>query len=57
MLHRLRWIMEPYQIAVANDPVLSGPAIERLEKSPISKVIVCNTIEMKEENKFSKPKL
>ena len=41
-------------IAVATHPVLSGPAIERLEKSPISKVIVCNTIEMKEENKFSK---
>ena len=41
-------------IAVATHPVLSGPAIERLEKSPISKVIVCNTIDMKEENKFSK---
>ena len=41
-------------IAVATHPVLSGPAIERLEKSPISKVIVCNTIEMEEENKFSK---
>ena len=41
-------------IAVATHPVLSGPAIERLEKSSISKVIVCNTIELSEEKKFSK---
>jgi ribose-phosphate pyrophosphokinase len=41
-------------MAIATHPVLSGPAIERLIESPISKVIVCNTIELKEENKFSK---
>ena len=41
-------------MAVATHPVLSGPAIERLEKSPISKVIVCNTIELSEEKRFSK---
>ena len=41
-------------IAVATHPVLSGPAIERLEKSSISKVIVCNTIELSEEKRFSK---
>jgi len=41
-------------MAVATHPVLSGPAVERLSKSEISKVIVCNTIELNEENKFSK---
>tara|TARA_B100000579_G_C22840750_1_gene861327 strand:+ start:25 stop:957 length:933 start_codon:yes stop_codon:yes gene_type:complete len=41
-------------VAVATHPVLSGPAIERLEKSSISKVIVCNTIELNEDKKFSK---
>ena len=40
--------------AVATHPVLSGPAIKRLTESPISKVIVCNTIELNEKNKFSK---
>ena len=28
----------------ASHPVLSGPAIERLEESPIEKVVVTNTI-------------
>ena len=41
-------------MAVATHPVLSGPAVERLTKSEISKVIVCNTIELKEKNKFTK---
>ena len=40
--------------AVATHPVLSGPAIQRLIESQISKVIVCNTIELNEKNKFSK---
>tara|TARA_Y100001968_G_C18967486_1_gene530659 strand:- start:376 stop:615 length:240 start_codon:yes stop_codon:yes gene_type:complete len=40
--------------AVATHPVLSGPAIDRLTQSEISKVIVCNTIELNEKNKFSK---
>ena len=35
-------------MAVAPHPVLSGSAIERLTKSPINKVIVCNTIYMPE---------
>ena len=38
-------------IAVATHPVLSGPAIDRLTKSEISRVIVCNTIEL-DKNKF-----
>ena len=41
-------------VAVATHPVLSGPAIDRLQKSPISKIIVSNTIELKEEKKFEK---
>ncbi len=41
-------------MAVATHPVLSGPAVERLAESEISKVIVCNTIELKEKNKFTK---
>jgi ribose-phosphate pyrophosphokinase len=40
--------------AVATHPVLSGPAIKRLTESQISKVIVCNTIELNVKNKFSK---
>ncbi|MDB3868508.1 ribose-phosphate pyrophosphokinase [Candidatus Marinimicrobia bacterium] len=40
--------------AVATHPVLSGPSIERLSKSPISKVIVCNTIDLGEKTKFEK---
>tara|TARA_Y100000994_G_scaffold29726_2_gene20674 strand:- start:496 stop:1428 length:933 start_codon:yes stop_codon:yes gene_type:complete len=44
-------------MAVATHPVLSGPAVDRLEKSEISKVIVCNTIELKENAKFSKLKI
>jgi len=32
--------------AVATHPVLSGPAIDRLEKSSLSKIIVCDTIEV-----------
>ncbi len=40
--------------AVATHPVLSGPSIERLSKSPISKVIVCNTIDLGEKIKFEK---
>ena len=41
-------------MAVATHPVLSGPAIKRLEESQISKVIVCNTIELNKEDLFSK---
>jgi ribose-phosphate pyrophosphokinase len=40
--------------AVATHPVLSGPSIERLSESPISKVIVCNTIDLGEKTKFEK---
>jgi len=40
--------------AVATHPVLSGPAVIRLTESKISKVIVCNTIELDEDEKFSK---
>ena len=41
-------------IAVGTHPVLSGQAIKRLTDSPIKKVIVCNTIEIKESSKFDK---
>jgi ribose-phosphate pyrophosphokinase len=40
--------------AVATHPVLSGPAVERLTKSKISKVIVCDTISIREEQMFEK---
>ena len=42
--------------AIATHPVLSGPAIERLEQSAITEVIVCNTIELNERKKFNKLK-
>ena len=40
--------------AVATHPVLSGPAIERLQNSVISKVIICNTIHIPDEKLFDK---
>ena len=41
-------------VAVATHAVLSGPAIDRLEKSQISKIIVSDTIELSENKKFEK---
>jgi len=38
--------------AVATHPVLSGPAIDRLQNSVIKKVILCNTIDMTENKLF-----
>jgi ribose-phosphate pyrophosphokinase len=38
--------------AIATHPVFSGPAIERLTKSKIAKVIVCDTISIREEQMF-----
>jgi len=38
--------------AVATHPVLSGPSIERLQKAPISKVVVCDTISLDDQQKF-----
>jgi len=40
--------------ACATHGVLSGPAIERLEKSLISRLVLLDTIHMPEEKKFSK---
>lgn len=42
--------------ACCTHPVLSGPAIERLEKSVISQLFVLDTIELPEEKKISKIK-
>jgi len=41
-------------IAMATHPVLSGLAVERLSSSKLSKVIVCDTIELNEEKVFNK---
>ena len=41
-------------IAVATHPVLSGGAIKKLKNSPISKVIVCDTIKLNENQEFEK---
>ena len=40
--------------AVATHPVLSGPAIERLKDSSISKVILCDTINITTDKLFDK---
>ena len=40
--------------AIATHPVLSGEAISRLQEAPISKVIVCDTINLAKEKKFDK---
>ena len=39
---------------VATHPVLSGESIDKLEKSAISKVIVCDTIKLEQEKHFDK---
>ena len=40
--------------AIATHPVLSGLAIKSLKKSPISKVMVCDTIKLNKEKMFDK---
>lgn len=40
--------------ACCTHPVLSGPAMERIEKSPIREVVVTNTIPIRHENPSSK---
>ena len=40
--------------AIATHPVLSGPAIDRLTNSKITKVIVCDTIEVSKYKIFDK---
>ena len=40
--------------AIATHPVLSGPAIDRLSNSKITKVIVCDTIEVSKDKIFDK---
>ena len=42
---------------LATHPVLSGPAIERLQNSNIKEIIVTNTIELPKEKKISKIKI
>lgn len=41
-------------IACCTHAVLSGPAIERLEKSPLSKIVVLDTIDLPEEKRIDK---
>ena len=40
--------------AMATHPVLSGPAIKRLSESALSKIIVCDTINLNKEKIFNK---
>lgn len=40
--------------ACCTHPVLSGPAIERLEKSPINKIVVTDTIPLTDDKKIDK---
>src|SRR5690606_21835852 len=40
--------------ACCTHPVLSGPAIERIERSSIKELVVTNTIELPEEKKIEK---
>jgi ribose-phosphate pyrophosphokinase len=44
-------------LACCTHPVLSGPAVEELEKSVISELVVLNTIAIPEEKKFDKLKV
>ena len=43
--------------ACCTHPVLSGPAIERIEASPIKELVVLDTIELPEEKKIDKIKV
>ncbi|MDN5292918.1 MAG: ribose-phosphate pyrophosphokinae [Eubacteriales bacterium] len=43
--------------ACCTHPVLSGPAVERLKKSPIKEVVVTNTIPLPPEKNFDKIKV
>ena len=43
-----------YKRQIATHPVLSGAAIQRLEESPIDKVIVSDTIALSEDKIFKK---
>ena len=40
--------------AAATHPVLSGPAVERLEKSAIEELVLLNTVPLPEEKKIEK---
>jgi len=40
--------------AMATHGVLSGPAIERLENSPITRVVLTNTLPLPEEKRIAK---
>ncbi|HBM75197.1 MAG TPA: ribose-phosphate diphosphokinase [Clostridiaceae bacterium] len=44
-------------LACCTHPVLSGPAVEELEKSVISELVVLNTIAIPEEKRFDKLKV
>ena len=43
--------------AMATHPVLSGPAVERLSSSMLSKVIVTDTIHLEQDKMFNKIEL
>jgi ribose-phosphate pyrophosphokinase len=40
--------------AAATHPLLSGPAVERLQNSPVKQVVVANTLHVPEEKRFAK---
>ncbi|HEY0674567.1 MAG TPA: ribose-phosphate pyrophosphokinase, partial [Longimicrobiales bacterium] len=40
--------------AAATHPLFSGPAVERLQNSPVSEVVVTNTLHVPDEKRFSK---
>jgi ribose-phosphate pyrophosphokinase len=40
--------------AAATHALLSGPAVERLQNSPVKEVVVTNTLHVSEEKQFSK---
>lgn len=40
--------------AAATHPLFSGPAVERLQKSPVREVVVANTLEVPEARRFEK---
>lgn len=41
-------------IVAATHPILSGPAVDRLKNSPITEVVVTNTLPVPEERRFDK---
>ena len=56
-IHALKRLGAREVYASATHPLLSGPAAERLQASPVTEVAVTNTIDVPEERRFDRLKV